>query len=387
MNATVAEEVSTKANSDRQTRPVYPAGRLMSVDALRGFTMFWILGVDEVLVMLGAISGTTATKAIAAQFTHVAWEGFVFEDLIFPTFIFIVGTSIVFSLGKLIATQGRKVAVKRVLIRSFVLYVLGLIYYYDSGSDLFSQVRWLGVLQRIALCYLFAGLLYCFLRLRGLVAVLVVLLVGYWVVMCFVPVPGICSHSFEEGQNLANYIDAKLLPGFKWDGEHDPEGILSTFPAVATCLLGILAGLLLKNDTVKPNRKLAILLAAGVAGTALGYAWGIQFPVIKKIWTSSYVLVASGYSAILLGVFYLVLDIWKWQTWATMFLWIGTNAIALYMLSSLVNFKALAERYLGGSIGVALFGVYLPFVCQAVGVVLLVLIARFLYRRQIFIRA
>ncbi len=387
MSETVADGASPKTGSGEEARSSYPAGRLMSVDALRGFTMFWILGVDEALVMLGEVPGTPAAKAIAAQFTHVAWEGFVFEDLIFPTFLFIVGVSIVLSLGKLIAAENRSAAVKRVLIRSLVLYVLGLVYYYNSDSEQFSQVRWLGVLQRIALCYLFAGLLYCFVRLRGLLAALVILLVGYWAVMCFVPVPAVSPHSFEEGRNLANYIDARFLPGFKWDGDHDPEGLLSTFPAVATCLLGVLAGLLLKNDSVRPTWKLAILLAAGVAAVAAGYAWGMQFPVIKKIWTSSYVLVAGGYSAILLGVFYLVLDIWKRRRWASVFLWIGTNAIAIYMLSSLVNFRALAERYLGGSAGEALFGAWLPLVCQAAGVLLLVLVARFLYQRRIFIRA
>lgn len=381
-DATPAESVV--AEPDRLS---YPAGRLMSVDALRGFTMFWILGVDEAVQALAEVNHSSIVEAVKFQLTHVQWEGFVFEDLIFPTFIFIVGVSIVFSLGKLIASEGRDAAVKRVLVRSLVLYLLGLIFYYDCTDELFSQIRLLGVLQRIALCYLFAGLLFCFFRLRGLLAALVLLLAGYWALMCFVPVPGIEPHSFAEGRNLANYIDAQFLPGFKWDGDHDPEGILSTFPAVATCLLGILAGLLLKNEAVAPYRKVAILVVAGVAGTALGYAWGVQFPVIKKIWTSSYVLVAGGYSALLLALFYLLLDIWQWRRWATVFVWIGMNAIALYMLSSLVSFPRLAHRYLGGSPGEALFGAYLPFVCHVVGLLLLILIARFLYRRQIFIRA
>ena len=364
----------------------YPAGRLMSVDALRGFTMFWILGVDEAIHSLAEVNDSAVVGAIKTQLTHVQWEGFVFEDLIFPMFIFIVGVSIVLSLGKLIANEGRGAAVKRVLVRSLVLYFLGLLYYYDCTDELFREIRLMGVLQRIALCYCFAGLLFCFCRLRGLVAALVVLLVGYWALVCFVPVPGVEVHSFEEGQNLANYIDAQYLPGFKWDGDHDPEGLLSTLPAIGTCLLGILAGLLLKNDEVKPYGKFAILLNIGIVGAVLGYTWGLEFPVIKKIWTSSYVLVAGGYSAILLAVFYLVLDIWEWRRWATMFVWIGTNAIALYMLSSLVSFPKLAHRYLGGSVGELIFGGYLPFVCQIAGLALLVLIARFLYRRQVFIR-
>jgi predicted acyltransferase len=387
MSDAPADAKQVESSAPNIAQPTYPAGRLMSVDALRGFTMFWILGVDELVLMVCALIGTSTANTVAAQFVHVDWEGFVFEDLIFPTFIFIVGVSIVLSLGKLMANEDRGAAVRRVLTRSLVIYVLGLIYYYDAFSAQFSEIRLLGVLQRIALCYLFAGLLFCFLRLPGLVSAIVILLVGYWALMCYVPVPDIEPHSFAEGRNLANYIDAKYLPGFKWDGPHDPEGLLSTLPAIATCLLGVLAGLLLKNAVVKPYWKVAILLVAGVAGVALGYAWGQQFPVIKKIWTSSYVLVAGGYSAILLGVFYLLLDVWKWRWWATVFVWIGTNAIALYMLSSLVDFKGIAERYLGGAPGDLAFGEYLPFVVHVAAVALLIAVARFLYRRQVFIRA
>jgi predicted acyltransferase len=363
-------------------RPAYPAGRLMSVDALRGFDMFWILGVDEAVHAFGEIYDPPAVEAVKTQFTHVDWEGFVFEDLIFPLFVFIVGVSIVLSLGKLIANKGRGGALKRVLIRSFVLYALGFIYYYvDLG-----EVRLLGVLQRIALCYLFTGMLFCFLRLRGLVTVLVTLLVAYWALMCFVPVPGVEPHSFAEGRNLANYIDAKFLPGFKWDGDHDPEGLLSTLPAVATCLLGVLAGLLLKNDAVGPYRKVAVLLLAGAASVVVGYVWGLQFPVIKKIWTSSYVLVAGGYSAILLGIFYLVLDVWKRRRWATMFVWIGTNAIALYIIAGLGNLAWLTERFTGANLKETT-GPLLVLVLHVLTIVLVILLARFLYRRQIFIRA
>ena len=359
----------------------YPPGRLMSVDALRGFDMFWIVGVDEAVHALADVYNPPPVQAIKSQLTHVDWEGFAFEDLIFPLFVFIVGISVVFSLGKLLANQSRAGAVRRIIIRSLILYAVGVaIYFLDLG-----EIRLLGVLQRIALCYLFTSLLFCFLRLRGLVAALVGLLVVYWALMCFVPVPGIEPHSFAEGRNLANYLDAQYLPGFKWDGDHDPEGLLSTIPAIATCLLGVLAGLLLKNEAVTPYRKVAILLAAGVAGVALGFAWGLQFPVIKKIWTSSYVLVAGGYSAILLGVFYLVLDVWKRRRWATMFVWIGTNAIALYVLAGLCNFYYLTERFTGEKLET--INPWLPFALHAATLVAVIFVARFLYRRQIFIRA
>ncbi|NLY02161.1 MAG: DUF5009 domain-containing protein [Rhodopirellula sp.] len=369
------------ADAARAERPTYPGGRLMSLDALRGFDMFWILGVDEAVHAFAEIYNPAPVEAVKMQFTHVQWEGFVFEDLIFPLFIFIVGVSIVFSLGKLVAAKGRGGALKRILIRSVVLYLLGLaVYYVDLG-----EVRWLGVLQRIALCYLFTGLIFCFVRLRGLVVALVTLLFAYWALMCFIPVPGIEPHSFEEGRNLANYIDARFLPGFKWDGDHDPEGLLSTIPAVATCLLGVLAGLLLKNDAIGPYRKVAVLLAAGVVALILGYTWGLQFPVIKKVWTSSYVLVAGGYSAFLLGVFYLVLDVWEWRGWATMFVWIGTNAIVLYIIAGLGNLAWLAERFAGGDLNET-GGPVLTFLLHVLTVAIVILIARFLYKRRIFIR-
>lgn len=175
------------------------------------------------------------------------------------------------------------------------------------------------------------------------------------------------------------------MPGRKYNGDHDPEGLLSTFPAIASCLLGVLAGLLLKNEKIRPAVKVASLLVAGAVGVGLGFAWGLQFPVIKKIWTSSFVLVAGGYSAILLGLFYLVLDVWQWR-WASPFVWIGTNAILLYMLGNIVFFRGLAERLIGGGTQASLFGTYGPLASSIVAVLLVLAVARFFHTRQIFLR-
>ena len=152
--------------------------------------------------------------------------------------------------------------------------------------------------------------------------------------------------------NLANYLDQRFLPGRKWDGTYDPEGLLSTLPAFVTGLLGIFAGLFLRDPSVPERKKALALMAAGAAGVALGLLWGLEFPVIKKIWTSSYVLVAGGYSAMLLGIFYWIVEVRKKTGWCQPFVWIGMNPITLYMVSDLTGgFPRLAGRLAGGSLG------------------------------------
>jgi predicted acyltransferase len=369
--------------------------RVISVDALRGFDMFWILGGDSLAQALkkmaagGGVAVAAAGGFFGDQLEHVDWEGFRFYDLIFPLFVFIVGVSIVFSLTALVERQGRAAAHKRVFRRFAILFVLALIYSGGVSTE-WPDIRLLGVLNRIALCYLFASLLFLNLRLRGLIIACASLLIGYWALMTFVPVPGLGAGSFAKGANLANWLDAQYLPGKKWDGTWDPEGLLSTLPALATCLLGVFAGLLLRNPRVEEQRKSLWLLGAGVLMVAGGFLWGLQFPVIKKIWTSSYVLVAGGFSAMLLGIFHQVIDVWKHHRWATPFIWIGANAITLYFIESIVSFEKVAGRLVGGDVG-NFFDAHLTagtghLLRACVGLLLAIILAGFLYRRKIFLR-
>jgi predicted acyltransferase len=371
--------------------------RLVSLDALRGFDMFWIVAGEGIVFALHRASKSGESGPLpflAAQLEHVQWEGLRFYDLIFPLFVFIVGVSMVFSLGKSIAESGQAATYRKIVRRSLLLLLLG-VFYYGGFNKGFEDIRLLGVLQRIALAYLFAGLIFTSCRPRGVVATCIGLLVVYWALMTFVPVPGVGAGHFEEGKNLANYLDDRFLPLRKWDGDHDPEGLLSTIPAVATCLLGVLVGLLLKRDDLRPQAKTLWLLAAGVAGVALGYLWGLQFPIIKKIWTSSFVLAAGGYSCILLAVFYQVVDVWKLRAWAMPFVWIGTNPITIYMAGNLVDVEKIAHRLAGGPIEpdrlaggtiAGAFGRYGQLVIAATAALLVFALARFLYRRKIFLR-
>ncbi|HEX3133602.1 MAG TPA: heparan-alpha-glucosaminide N-acetyltransferase domain-containing protein [Planctomycetota bacterium] len=313
------------------------AGRLVSVDALRGFDMIWILGGDALVQAIHKLCGDPVTGAVARQFDHCGWAGFHIEDLIFPLFVFIAGVSLVFSLTKTIAREGRTAALGRVVRRGLLLVLVGTIYY-GGFTDGWDHVRWVGVLQRIGLAYLFAGVLFCFLSPRGLAAACVALLVGYWGLMSFVPIRDIhlnkdtfahaaaasgttddhqvfaattatVSGKFEPGYNLSDHVDFQYLSGRKWDHYYDPEGLLSTIPAIATCLLGVLAGLALRSSALTDGRRLAWLVGSGVALIVVGWAWDAQFPVIKKIWSSSFVLVAGGWSLLLLAAFHWLVDL------------------------------------------------------------------------------
>jgi predicted acyltransferase len=374
---------------DLQTR------RAVSLDALRGFNFVWILGGEGAVLALATMAkgkGDTIDAVgtfLATQISHSDWDGFHFYDLIFPLFLFITGTAIALSLPRLVEREGRTKAHLRVLRRALLLYGLGLIYY-GGISQHWDDIRYLGVLQRIAICYLVTSLLFLHVGWRGMAAVTVALLVGYWALMTFVPVPGIGTGSFAPDANLANWIDAHYLPGRVWDTTRDPEGLLSTLPAIASCLLGVFAGLLLSDERIAPARKSLLLIASGIVLLAAGYLWALQFPIIKYIWTSSFALVAGGYSAILLGVAHQIIDVWGAKRWATLLVWIGANAILLYVINGLIGFEPLARLVVGGDFSRWLSHSVTPgtgaLVRHLAGLALVLALAGFLYRRKIFLR-
>jgi predicted acyltransferase len=414
----------------------------MSLDTLRGFDMFWIIGADSLVYALHRLTPSGPTKFLADQLEHVGWAGFHFYDLIFPLFVFMTGVAMVFSLTKIVEREGRAGAVKRVLRRGVLLFLVG-IFYSGGFSSAWPDMRLMGVLNRIALAYLFGGLLFCFFKPRALAAICAGLLIGYWALMTFVPIrdiqltrtslarvaadagdtktgeslnsdsgnPSAVKNSaswaaaqklfyattnrvtgkFDKGYNVCDHFDFQYLPGRKYDTFFDPEGFLSTLPAIATCLLGAFAGLLMKSTSIPGLRKVAWLVGAGMLAAALGWLWDFQFPVIKKIWTSSYVLVAGGYSAMLLGVFYLIVDVWKRQTWCQPFVWMGMNSITIYMAGNILGgFRRLAGRLVGGDIKTFFdarvatgFG---DLMVSIVGLLLAFWLVRFLYQRKVFLR-
>ena len=401
-------------------QPAPASGRLVSLDALRGFDMFWILGGDALVYALAKTWKIPPFQFLATQLDHADWAGLRFYDLIFPLFIFMSGASIAFALTRIIAEQGRGAAVKRVLVRSAILFLIAL--FYSGGfTSPWPDMRLLGVLNRIALAYAGAGLLYIYLRPRGLAIAAGALLAGYWVLMTFVPIRDIAldkdamiarfgpkptleqvqqayeattarvTGRYEPGLNVSNHFDFEHLPGRKYDVYWDPEGILSTIPAVATCLLGVLAGVLLRRSDLSEMKKVQWLVVGGGVMLALGFLWGLQFPVVKKIWTSSFVLVAGGWSALLLAAFYYTIDVRQWRGWCPAFVWIGMNPITLYVVrGNLIGFPRTAQRFVGGSVR-AFIDAHVAtgagdVVIATVSLVLVILLARFFYQRKIFLR-
>ena len=370
--------------------------RLVSLDALRGFDMFWILGSGGLLKALQAFGSVEPANSLAWQFDHARWEGLHFEDVIFPLFVFIAGVSLVFALTKTIGREGRWPAARRIAGRALVLFALG-VFYNGGFRDGLDHVRWVGVLQRIALAYLGAGLLFLWLKPRGLIVACAVILFGWWAVLAYAPIveldgihPAAENLRFAERFNVCDAFDRNHLPGRKYNRDHDPEGLLSNIPAVATCLLGVFAGLWLRSEKATPSRKSGALLAAGLLLLALGWAWAGWCPVIKKIWTSSYVLETGGWSALLLGVFYYLIDVRGWQRWARPFVWIGMNPITLYLVANVLIYHEVAARFTGRDTEAFLnthlhpgTGILLT-TLLAMGLNLL--LARFLYTRKIFLR-
>jgi predicted acyltransferase len=300
---------------------------MLSLDAFRGLTIAGMILVNN--------PGTWA--AIYDPLEHAAWHGWTPTDLVFPFFLFIVGVSITLALGRRAETGGsRRDLYVKIARRAVVIFALGLVL---AGFPFFNlpTIRVTGVLNRIAVCYLIAAVIFLKADWRRQALVAAALLVGYWALMALVPAPGFAAGDLSPQGNLASFVDRRLLGEHIWKGGgkvYDPEGILSTIPAVATTLAGVLAGHLLRARRA-PEAKAAAMFAAGAAGVVVGWAWHHWFPINKPLWTSSYVLFTAGLALQLLAACYWLVDIHGRRRWATPFLIFGTNALAVFFLSGI----------------------------------------------------
>lgn len=365
-----------------------PAERLVSLDALRGFAMIWIVGADAFAGAFRGLQGGVVSAFLGEQFGHAEWVGLTFYDLIFPLFLFVVGAAIPLSLDRIVAREGRPAALRRVLVRGLWMYGLGVLYYGGISAG-WDQIRWVGVLQRIAACYVAVSLLHLWLKPRDIALVGVGLLAGYWALLAWVPVPGHGTGDFSRGHNLANWIDAHWLPGKVWYGDYDPEGLLSTLPAIGSALIGLFAGRLLRDATLDPATRTRRLIVGGSVLLLAGLAWSPWFPVIKRIWTSSYVLVTAGLSTLLLAAFYQVIDCRGWTRWARPLVWVGSNALAIYLVSRLVEFERVSAFFFGGEIEAGLNALWPGLgglVLALTGVGLCIGLCAYLYSKKIFVR-
>jgi len=300
--------------------------RLLSVDALRGLTVAAMVLVNN--------PGTW--RAVYPPLRHAPWHGWTPTDVIFPFFVFIVGVAIPLALEPRIGSAGRGAVVFRVVRRSLVIFALGIILN-GFPEYAWATLRIPGVLQRIAVCYLAAALIYLSTSTRAQAFIASGLLVGYWLAMTMVPVPGYGAGDLSPAGNLAAYIDRAILGPHIWQVAkvYDPEGILSTVPAAATALLGVLTGTWLRSG--RGAGVIATRLAvAGIVGVAVGELWSWWFPINKSLWTSSYVVLTTGLAVLALAACYWLVEVRGWRHWAIPFAVLGVNALVLFFLSTLV---------------------------------------------------
>ncbi len=362
--------------------------RLLSLDALRGFDMFWITGGQKIIYALATLTGWPVFKWIHLQMHHVDWEGFAFYDLIFPLFLFLAGVSMPFSFGKRLERGDSKASIYRHAFKRMVLLViLGMLYNRILNLDA-EHLRFASVLGRIGIAWFFAVVIFLNANLRWQIVWFWGLLIFYYLLMQFVPVPGFGAGNYSLEGNLAGYIDRLFLPGKLHLEVLEPEGILSTIPAVSTALMGVFAGITLrsKKENLGKLKKGLILILSGIVFLVLGKTWGLFFPIIKNIWTSSFTLYAGGWSLLLLGIFYLIIDVWGFKKWSYFFIVIGLNSITIYMVQyKIIDFNSTRDFFFGGIVQLVPESVA-PLV-GAVGYVACVwTFLYFLYRYKIFLK-
>lgn len=339
----------TDMNSDRGGTAV--AKRLESLDALRGLDMLFLVGISGVIAALGKAYDNTVLDALAGQMRHTPWHGFHLLDLVFPLFIFVGGTSLPFALNKRLEDGSSRAQLHvHVVRRALLLFLLGLVQNGLLGFD-FSNMHYTGVLQRIAVAYFFAALIVLNTGVWKQAAIAGSLLVSYWLLMTLVPVPGHGAGVITPEGNLHTYVDQRFLPGKFYRGEcFDEDGLLQQMSSIAVCLAGALAGHWLRSGRA-PKRKAYGLVAAGVACVIVGLAWDRAFPIIFRLWSSSYAMLVIGISAALLGVFYWVIDVKGYRRWAFPFVVVGLNAITIYLAPLLIDFNKIVDFFVHGFIG------------------------------------
>lgn len=297
--------------------------RILSVDIFRGATI--------VLMILVNTPGTWS--AVYAPFLHAEWHGYTPTDLVFPFFLFIVGTSIAFSYKNKIVNGG---TYKKITIRALKLIGLGLflgafLISFPFFKD-FADIRFPGVLQRIGVVFFFAAVLFLNFNWKALIVVTVTLLIGYWLLMTLIPVEGVASTLERAPNNFANWLDVKIFGTHNYKADYDPEGFLSTIPSIASSLLGIFTGLIL---TSKQEKKATILMGMGGAMLIIGHLWDFAFPINKALWSSSFVIVTAGWANLVLALIYYLTDVKKIK-FGSIFRYAGANAITVYFLSSFI---------------------------------------------------
>ena len=390
-------------------------GRLHSPDALRGFDMWWIVCGEGIFHGLsGAIKdkyGLVQSNVdwqirgeapmnllersligISNQLHHSVWNGFTFYDLIFPLFIFIAGVSMPYSMGKQLDKAGTdKTAARQVILhslfkRTIILLLLGMLVNGALQLNGYEQTRFASVLGRIALGCFGGALIYLYVPGKKIVYWITGILLAYWALLYLIPVPGYGAGVITPEGNITAWFDRNFLPGKLHRKVYDPEGLLSSIPAVASALLGVLCGQYIRSSAQKgfSAGQALYLFGTGLVLLLSGWLWNLVFPVNKILWSSSYVLVAGGWSMMVLALFYYIIDVKGFRRWSLPLVWIGTNSILIYVAAhGLVNFESTAQFLFGGFISLSPVAWHPALLWTGVGLIQLTGLY-ILYRNRLF---
>lgn len=358
--------------------------RLVSLDALRGFTIAAMIVVNY----------PGSEEHVYFQLRHTEWNGLSLTDQVAPYFLFFVGASIALAYSARVqAGQARTQLYKKIFFRALKIYAVGM--FLNLMPDFnFHAIRFTGTLQRIAIVFFISSIIYLHTNWKQQAWIACILLVAYWLALTCIPTPGIGKVMLEPGVNIVAWFDSKFLPGVMWRGTWDPESILSTVTSVASCITGMLAGKLMLSHK-SPHEKVNYLMTAGVFSAIAGYLWGLAFPVNENLWTSSFVLVTSGFAALLFGAFYFLIDI-KGKTWGIKpGIILGANAIAVYFLAdvwALIFYVAkfgstsLNEKFVQALSNTGVSPQLASFLYALLFMGINFIPARLLYRKKIFIK-
>ena len=330
--------------------PISISNRLNSLDALRGFDMFWIMGGEHIVHALHQVNQKNSVlKTLSEQMVHPNWNGFTFYDLIFPLFLFISGLASPYSMAKEFKSgKSKGQVIFRIIKRTIILVLLGLVVNQGIHIMPISEIRFGSVLGRIGIAYMFANFIFLISKKEWMNYLWFTgLLVGYYLLLKFTSAPCFPTGDLTQEGNFASYLDRLLMPGKLYLGNHDPEGLTSSIPAISTGMLGIIVGNYIKNNGANGTQKCLRLTIIGLFFILISLIWSLDFPINKNLWSSSFVLLTGGISILLFTLFYYIIDVKGYQKWAYFFKVIGVNSILIYISGTFIDWDYTTQGLFG----------------------------------------
>ncbi|MCP5535019.1 MAG: DUF5009 domain-containing protein [Akkermansiaceae bacterium] len=383
------DEPTTTSEQSNNEGSFVKSKRLKSLDALRGFDMLWIVGGHTLAGAMAKFTDWEWVKWFSGQLHHPGWSGFTLYDLIFPLFLFLAGVAMPYSLGRQVELGKSKwQLLRKVAVRAALLVFLGAVYNGLFAWKPLADTRLCSVLGYIGLAYFFAALIYLFSNTRHQIIWSLGILFGYWAALMWIPVPGHGAGVLTPEDCITGFIDRSLLPWkFNIAGQlYDSQGLFVTIPAIVTALLGALTGQFIRHTKLNPFAIGGILIAAGIVCYGLAKLWGTQLFISKELWNPTFVLHCAGWSLMLLGIFYLIIDALGFWRWSFFLIVIGMNSITIYLAVRMVNFQHTSNFLFGGLISKFGSPSLQPVLASIAYILTWWLVLLFMYRKKIFLR-